>query len=308
VSARTVVPVILDTDIGPDCDDAGAVAVLNALADRGEAEILAMACCVSSPWGAPCLDAINTYYGRPDVPIGTYKKPGFLLDSSYSEAIAREFPNRLQRGENAPDARELYRKTLARQPDGSATICAIGPLNNLGDLLDTAPDEWSALGGVELVARKVRRLVVMGCAFPAGPSWNQEQDGEASARVAEQWPTRITFSGREIGLVIQTGARLYTETPTCNPVRRAYELYTGGANRPSWDQTAVLYGVRGARDYWTVRANGQCRINEDGTNQWHDTPDRGHSYLVEKMPVGRLGGLIEDLMVQAPRHRAQEGR
>ncbi len=38
---NTPVHVILDTDIGSDCDDAGALAVLHALADRGEVEILA---------------------------------------------------------------------------------------------------------------------------------------------------------------------------------------------------------------------------------------------------------------------------
>src|SRR5947208_11427829 len=80
------VPVILDTDIGPDVDDVGAVAVLNALADNGEARIVAMFCSTSSEWGAPCLDALNTYYGRPDVPVGTNKAPGFLTDSPYNES------------------------------------------------------------------------------------------------------------------------------------------------------------------------------------------------------------------------------
>ena len=36
------VPVILDTDIGPDYDDVGAMAVLHALADAGEARPLAV--------------------------------------------------------------------------------------------------------------------------------------------------------------------------------------------------------------------------------------------------------------------------
>src|SRR5579883_1622803 len=63
---KAPVPVILDSDIGPDVDDAGATAILNAMADRGEARILAMCCCTSSEWGAPCLNAINTYYGRRD--------------------------------------------------------------------------------------------------------------------------------------------------------------------------------------------------------------------------------------------------
>ena len=36
-----MVKIILDTDISPDYDDVGAMAVLHALAKRGEAEILA---------------------------------------------------------------------------------------------------------------------------------------------------------------------------------------------------------------------------------------------------------------------------
>ncbi len=34
------VPVIFDTDFGPDVDDVGALAILHAMADRGETEIL----------------------------------------------------------------------------------------------------------------------------------------------------------------------------------------------------------------------------------------------------------------------------
>ena len=36
------VKILFETDMANDCDDAGALAVLNALADRGEAEILAV--------------------------------------------------------------------------------------------------------------------------------------------------------------------------------------------------------------------------------------------------------------------------
>src|SRR5690606_29052446 len=39
-AAAQPVRVIFDTDLGPDADDAGALALLHALADRGEAEIL----------------------------------------------------------------------------------------------------------------------------------------------------------------------------------------------------------------------------------------------------------------------------
>ena len=48
VKTLTSIPIILDTDIGPDCDDVGAISVLHALANNGETEILGIMCCTSS--------------------------------------------------------------------------------------------------------------------------------------------------------------------------------------------------------------------------------------------------------------------
>lgn len=54
------VSIILDTDMDTDCDDVGALAMLHALADNGEAEILGIVCDAPTVWGAPCIEAINT--------------------------------------------------------------------------------------------------------------------------------------------------------------------------------------------------------------------------------------------------------
>src|SRR5262249_25236149 len=163
-------------------------------------------------------DAINTYYGRPDIPIGTNKSPGFLVESKYNEAVAKQFPNDLKTGRNAPEATALYRRILSRQPDRSVVICVTGPLNNLSRLLDSEPDGASPPGGREVVARKVARLVSMGGKFPEGREFNFYCDAAATARVARDWPTPVVFSGFEIGARLFTGGRLRAETPESNPV------------------------------------------------------------------------------------------
>jgi inosine-uridine nucleoside N-ribohydrolase len=298
------VKVILDSDIGPDCDDAGAVAVLNALADKGEAHILAMMCCTGSEWGAPCLQAINTYYGRGNIPVGTLKVPPGFLDQEerlkFNRYVAQNFPCTLKSGRDAPDAVDLYREILAAQPDGSVVIAAIGPLSNLRNLLDSPPDDYSSLDGRSLVALKVRQLSVMGGAFPAGKEWNFEQDPEAAVAVTERWPTPILFSGFEIGITILTGESLYTQTPTENPVRKAYELYTNSGKRYSWDQTVVLFAVRGLADYWKIETGGRVIVENSGRNRWDDSVDQGHAYLKSRMPARHLANLIEELMIQPP--------
>lgn len=298
------VRIIFDSDIGPDCDDAGTLAVLHALADRGEAIILGMACCTSSEWGAPCLEAINTYYGRADVPVGTLKKSGFLGgagDQKYNEHVARNFPNKLRSGANAVDAVELYRKILAAQPDGSVTFVATGPLPNVANLLASAPDAHSSLTGTALVAMKVKQIVVMGGNYPAGAEWNFKQDAAAAAKVVAEWPSPIVFSGGEVGSKIMTGACLETETPPSNPVRKAYELYIGaGKNRQSWDQTAMLFAVRGAADYFALSPEGQIIIESNGKDVWTAVPGGRCRYLIMKMNADDLSRVIDKQMLQPP--------
>ena len=295
VAAAGPVKVILDTDNGPDCGDAGAVAVLHALADRNELEILGVMACTSDPYNAPCLDAYNTYYGRPNIPVGALKDRGFLTGPYYTENVAKNFPNALRHASNAPDATALYRQLLAAQPDQSVVVIAIGPLRNLRKLLQSGADANSPLSGRELVATKVKELSCMGGWFPSGSEFNLQQDGESAHFVGENWPTPIMFSGAELGWALESGQRLATETPPSNPVRAAY----AGGSRPSWDQTAVLYAARGLANYWGAVTNGYNQIDSEGKNVFLTTTNRGHSYLVPKMNLDVMEKIIEDLIVGA---------
>ena len=126
------VKVIFDTDMANDCDDAGALAVLHALADLGEAEILAVITNRKDPSNASAaaVDAINTWYGRGEIPIGTDKdgatgaaKRG--RPSEYCAALRDGFPQDAKPDDAMPDALDVYRETLSRQEDGSVVICSV---------------------------------------------------------------------------------------------------------------------------------------------------------------------------------------
>jgi len=113
VSAQgSTVKIIFDTDIHTDVDDVGALAVLHALADRGECDILAVICSTKDPFSASTADAINTYYGRPDIPIGIVKGEGVLRQSKYTRDISMEFPHDFKSDDTAPDAAFLYREII----------------------------------------------------------------------------------------------------------------------------------------------------------------------------------------------------
>jgi len=148
-SATAPVHVIFDTDIAPDYDDIGALAVLHALADSGEAIILATVSSNSYETTVPVLSVINTYFNRPDLPVGVLKapEPSFDCPRKWADTIIARYPHNLRSNDAAMDAIKLYRKVLSSQPDTSVTIITVGYLTNLSNLLASGPDEYSTLTG-----------------------------------------------------------------------------------------------------------------------------------------------------------------
>jgi len=298
------VKIILDTDFGNDCDDAAALAILHQMAYNGEAEILATMYPMNDSMGAAAIDAVNTYYGKPNIPIGTYKghyEYQGTHNDYYNTRLATNFPHDLRSGKDAEDAVRLYRKILNEQPDGSVTIVVVGPQRLVADLLASKPDAISPLDGSALIRKKVRQLVAMGTEYPKGDEWNIRICPDGAQRVAREWPVPVVYSGFEIGFPIMTGERLISETSSMNPVRMAFEtnpMVDSLKNRHSWDQTAVLFAVRGASDIW-IESHGRVTIADDGKNQWSQTGEN-HHYLVAKRPAHEMKKLIEDLMVAPP--------
>ena len=265
------VRLIFDTDMSGDCDDVGALALLHTLADRGECELLAVMTNGrdTTRASAAAVDAINTYHGRPDVPIGVDHVGGTLVNvtSSYAPALRDRFPNDIGPDDRAPAAVATYRRMLAAQPDGSVTICSVGALSNPAALWEADP---------ELVRAKVKRLVVMAGKFPASqkPEWNIRLHPLAAKLVAEQWPGEIVWHGFEVGEQLITGAAL-KNTPSNNPARVGYELKPYGkrpaieGGQPSWDQGAALFAVRGAETgSWVVVRGGTVAVDDTGNTTW----------------------------------------
>lgn len=291
------VNVIFDTDISTDVDDVGAVAVLHALADRGDVVIHGMMVSSGDPWSGPCLDALNTWYGREKIAVGGVIAKGVSEESKYTQAIASSYPHNM---EKVTDSVALYRKLLAGQPDHSITIISVGYLTNLANLLNSEADDISPLDGKELVKNKIRLLVCMGGTYPSGREWNFYQDSQSTADVVDNWPGFILFSGYERGVSVLTGAGLRNSTEP-NPVRRAYELYNGISNRPSWDQLTVLIGsVNGepladVPNFYSVH-RGINQINDDGSNEWLVQSDGPHGYVSTVISDRLLEEQIEALM------------
>jgi inosine-uridine nucleoside N-ribohydrolase len=299
----TTAKIILDTDFGNDCDDTGALAILHQMANNGEAEILATMYPMNDSMGAAAIDVVNTYYGRPDIPVGTYKGSYTYKEKHndfYNSALAKAFRHDLKSGNDAQDAVLLYRQILSKQPDSSVTIVVVGPQRLVADLLLSKGDSISPLDGKSLVAKKVKHLVSMGTGVPSGDEWNIKLCPDGAQLVAREWPTKIVYAPFEIGEAIMTGQRLITETQN-NPVKMAFEtnpMVDSVKNRHSWDQTAVLFAVRSDSNYWAVE-NALLNIDDAGKNVWEKSKS-SRAYLTVKRSPLEIKKIIEDMMVEPP--------
>ncbi|WKN44873.1 nucleoside hydrolase [Tunicatimonas pelagia] len=306
VSADSVVSVILDTDIGPDYDDVGAMAVLHALANRGEAKILATLSSNRDTLTVPCIDVLNTYFWRPDLPIGAPADTGVVMAGRqrWADTLVAHYPHDSPNTAEAPDAVTVYRRVLANQPDNSVTIITVGFLTNLHRLLTSPPDAHSPLDGTALVKQKVKQWVAMAGKFPEGKEFNIRKDSLAAQVVIEAWPTPVLFSGFEIGKEVLTGLRLVANGSPQSPVRHAYVISIPQSTqdqrgRMSWDQTAVLVAVRGASPYYDTE-RGTLTVRPDGSNEWQADPNGPHQRLLARVPPQKVARIIETLMMHTP--------
>jgi inosine-uridine nucleoside N-ribohydrolase len=296
--AQSPVKVILDTDIDSDVDDVGALAMLHTFANHNAAEILGVIVTSEDKYAPMCTDVINHYFGRPDIPIGALKGAALRDNSKYTRQLSQEFPHSLTSYDEAEEATALYRKLLSSQPDSSVVIITIGHLTNLRNLIESKPDQYSILSGLDLIKKKVKLWSCMGGMFPAGKEANFSRPDPTSTSVCvEKWPVQVVFAGWEIGNDIITGGQyLQKSLSPKSPVWRAYQLYNNFQGRQSWDQASILYAVSTATDYWELQNKGYTLIAEDGSNKWTIGSNDNQAYLVKKMNPDEVAKIIDALM------------
>jgi pyrimidine-specific ribonucleoside hydrolase len=303
---KNPVSVIFDSDMGPDYDDVGAIAMLHAFADSGYADILATVASTKYEGVAAVFDVFNTYFKRPGILVGVPKGKALELKDfqHWTDTLQLRYPHRIKKNDEVPDAVEVYRKVLSAQPDKSITIVTVGFLTNLSSLLQSLPDQYSSLNGKELVKQKVKQLVCMAGKFPSGSEFNVDRDAAASQYVFNNWETPVLLSGFEIGHKIRTGLPLVNNEKINNsPVKDVFKICIpldaqDSLGRMSWDETAVLVAVKGHKPWYNLE-NGKIWVADNGSNTWAKEP-AVHSYLKEAVSPKIVEELINKLIIHQP--------
>ncbi len=323
VAAALLVPVlaeaervnlILDTDIGNDIDDTLALAMIHAVESRGEVDLLAVTTTKDNRFAGPFADLINTFYRRPNIPIGVVHNGKTPEDSPMIRIPAERkgtggglvYPHRLLDGLQAEEAVHLLRRTLEQHADGSVTIAQIGFSTNLARLIESE-------GGLELVRHKVKTLYAMaGNYAKPEPEYNIYTDPEAARILLERWPTPIVFSGFEVGSAILfpheaiAGGFPYAVN---HPVAEAYRIFLPKLDdRPAWDPTAVLEAVRPGR-YFELSPAGRVSLGPKNITVFDKDPQGRHRYLIVNPDrVAEIRQLLADLVTEPPSVQPHDGR
>ena len=329
-AAPSTPAIIFDSDYGPDVDDLVAHAVLHALADRGEAEIIAGIVSISNAKSPGAMNAVDTWHGRSGIPVGGFKGTvdGGRFDGgplfprggqgeSDGDAWAvsiydaqESYPRRVTEN-NYEDALSVYRDVLRAADDKSVRIVTAGMLNTLSELLDSPGDQIDGRSGRDLIAAKVEAVYVMG-ARSSGAEFNMRHAPAAAANVAAGLPVPIYWNQFEIGASVYTGKWNGSGSPAPGHIVRfgmeAFNHIPGsdGNGRQSWDAMTVLAAVRGASAGFAFES-GKMTINAStGASSWVANPQGPHRRVSKTQSDAHYEALLEPLVFSSQSDAAPE--
>lgn len=307
---HTVIPVIFDTDIGNDIDDVLALQMLLNYENEGKVDILGITISKSNPQVVEYVDGYCRFNDRENMPLGyayngvnpePYRYVPVTLDTLIEgEKVLSPIRSLTS---DIPEGYVLQRRLLAKQPDNSVVMIVVGPQTNIQRLLDSGPDKYSSLTGVELVRKKVRLLSVMGGLYSNRfdfAEWNIIQDLAAAKTVFEKWPSEIVASGWEVG-----NEMLYPHQSILNdfedsekhPLCVSYKVYEAMPyDRPTWDLTSVLYAIEPDSGYFGLSEFGTIAIDSIGNSIFRGETQGKYRHLV--IPEGKKTNTLKKMVNQ----------
>ncbi|MDR2038131.1 MAG: nucleoside hydrolase [Bacteroidales bacterium] len=310
------IKLIFETDIGNDVDDALALDMIYKYMEAGKVDLLAIMSNKNSKYAAEFTDIMATWYGHANVPIGIVKD-GVDSESdavNYARAVCEitvdgkpAFERTLTDYESLPEAVVLYRKILAQQPNHSVDIVSVGFSTNIVKLLDSPADEYSPLTGKELIAAKVKQLVIMAGSFGEKPlkEYNVVKDIPAAQKIFSEWPTSVVATPFEVGIKIEYPAASIEndlDWGVLHPMVEAYKAYLPMPyDRPTWDLTAVLYAAEPDSVFMNKSPNGIISIDTAGYSIFTADGSGKHIYLeVNDEQVKKIKDYFVRLITKKP--------
>lgn len=280
--------IILDTDIGSSTDDLFTMMMLYRYQDQKRSKLLGVVVNREGEDYAACADVMNTYYGYGYIPIGLIrdgiKSPKVWIDykalPTHTDSSGElMFQRSIADYSTLPDGWQLYRQLLAAQPDHSVSILSIGFVTCLAQLLQSGPDEYSSLNGVELVRRKVKCLYMMGGVFGDADEpieYNFSIGVDFAQAFFNLWPddVDIIMSPGEVGDDIEyRPEQVIADIDWTDryPIKQVYLNYNCDTGQKMWDTLTLINAVEG-NSLFTLSTCGTVTVGNQGETFFTPSP------------------------------------
>ncbi len=290
--------IIFDTDMGNDIDDAIALAMLIEKHKSSDVNLLAVLINKDNPYAPVYADIIQNFYDF-DCPIGIVKDGKTKDDGRFTRAVAELkkpngkllYPRTLCHTIPVPSASDVLREQLEASPDNSIVYVSIGFSTNIARFLEV-PAQSGKISNLDLFTKKVKYLSIMAGefkekkdakGFSEHKEYNVCTDVDSFRKMITICKTPIIFSGFEIGLATPyPQSNLKRDFPSPHPVSDAYAFYVKNINngkhdRPSWDETAVLYALDNST--FDLSPKGTVYVDERGGTKFVPSENGLHQYL-----------------------------
>ena len=276
------IPVIIGADFGSSTDDLFALMMANHFIDEGKIDLKGVVSNRMGDKNAVVVDIFNTFYGHPNIPIGLerngvenpyvftpYNGICDLKTEDGKPMFERTYPD----VSKLPDGYKLYRKLLSEAKDHSMVLVEIGFSTTLCQLLQSDADEFSPLGGRDLVGKKVKAIYIQCGRFQPTDSvcgYNMKAAPTASAVFFETLPTNVelhlspSMVGAGINYLPQDVLDDLAYT-TKNPIKAVYENYECTEGQRMWDSNCLVEAVEGENSY-NISPRGWVKFVDKGEN------------------------------------------
>lgn len=316
IGATAQIKILFDTDMGNDVDDVVALDMLYKYQDEGRIDIVGILSSKREMGSVRFIDAMNTIYGYPNIPIGivkTYPEENYKSADerlNYADYLTQryDYPHTITDYEALPDGYVLARKLLSEAKDGSVTIVAVGFSTNMMRLLDSKGDEYSPLDGCELMRRKVARVVIMAGNFAQRrKEYNIYNDRVAATRFIMECPVEMLFTDFALGRTIYypytavwSGFKYMEHHPLVESFNYYFEM---PYNRPLWDPTAVLFAAEPNGGYASLSPRGYVTVDYSSiTDFTKDKSSNRRYYILNDKQRMKIVHRVVELTMREPKN------
>ena len=285
--------VVLETDLGGDVDDVGALALLLDGSKRYGYRMGGVSLNRIGPRIPDAVRALLCARGFNELPIA-HTVPGVEFESPYVAEMAKLLPEGARR-ETVP-VQEFYRKLFAQAEDRSVTIVSVGFLQNLDIVWREDP---------ALFEKKVRSVLIMGGSFLYKPEYKEynftcEGHLRETSDFVENYPGQVIYIGWEAGGHVWTDVS--PKKDISDPVVAAYEAFGRQEGcfpyrRQSWDPVTADFAIHGENGFYRLSPNVRVWL-EEGMTRFAECPEGNAAFVILNQSEETVSGHISEAILE----------